>query len=848
MSLYRGLITLLNISIIWALTSCALLKSGPNGKSPETAIELDTIEMDFTMEPSPIYQIPPDILIDIHHIELDLSFNWVEQEVIGRAKISLSAYASSQETIRLDARGFEINSIQYAFADTSYIPEYRYDNQEILITPIVPLRVSDTALVIISYTASPTSLIHQEGTAITSDQGLYFINADGTEDGVPRQIWTQGEPECNSAWFPSVDHPHEKITHEIFLTVDSAFHTISNGKLIYSEEHDNGTRTDYWKQDKPHANYLVMIAVGEFSLIKDQWREIPVWYYVDEKYRSDARAIFGNTPEMLEFYSNKLQYEYPWDKYHQVVVKDFVSGAMENTSAVIHGDFVQLTERELLDESHEDVIAHELFHHWFGDLVTCKSWSQLTLNEGFATYGEYLWKHHKYGINEAQMHLKKDLDAYLLEATGSVKPLIRNHFNTPDDLFDNHTYQKGGRVLHMLRLELGDEFFFKSLSDYLKNYAFGSVELDDFRNSVERVSGRSMRWFFDQWFENKGHPIVEVAYEKTADELIVYTNQTQPDSWPVYRMHVPIVFGELDKKPDTVFITIGRRQDTVRIRVPQEINWYSLDPSIDMLWEKTETKAPEVWEAQLLMASTYLAKKAALDALMTTDEPRVMQHSERLLRDDFWALRVQGLDLIKLSKDWNESIKAQLIEMSQLDRSSAARAMAYETLDSLSSDKENFNVLYAYGLRDSSYKVIRTCLAILTQKDPCFGAEQALQLEQTKEGRIPNWISRIYASCPNENHIGFFVENVSHLDGFELYLLNSDFRDFAVELNSETIFDTLVVSMTNAMKEKTSWWAGNSSLAGLQTANEFYSDEINRLETAKETTLQGNRAPSRAEK
>ncbi len=838
MLVQRGLIILLSVAFFWALTACGLLQSGQNGKTPETALELDTIEMAFSIEPAPVYQIPPDILIDIHHIELDLNFNWMEQEVIGKAKLSLSAYSKAQKTIQLDARGFEIKALRYETADTSYTPEYLYDNLEIIIKPIQKLEATDTVFIFIEYIARPAELKHEIGAAITSSQGLYFINPDGSMEGVPRQIWTQGEPECNSPWFPSVDHPHEKITHEIFLTVDSVFHTISNGKLIYSEEHDNGTRTDYWKQNKPHANYLVMLAIGEFSVSKDTWREIPVWYYVDEKYHSNAKAIFGTTPEMLEFYSNKLNYYYPWDKYHQVVVKDFVSGAMENTSAVIHGDFVQLSKRELLDDSHEDVIAHELFHHWFGDLVTCQSWSQLTLNEGFATYGEYLWKEHKYGLSEAQLHLKNDLDAYLLEASGVVNPLIRNHFNTPDDLFDSHTYQKGGRVMHMLRLELGDEYFFAALSHYLKTNEFGSVELDDFRSSVEKISGRSMRWFFDQWFENQGHPIVEIKYERKINQLIVYTKQIQPENWPTYRLNIPFVKGYDNNLQDTLIVTISNRIDTITMSLPDHIEWFAVDPSLDMLWEKHEVKTTVEWEAQLAGASSYIAREAALNSLLNQDEQTALEYSERLLRDKFWALRIRGLELIKLKKDWNESIKAQLIELTQLDNKSAVRAKAYETLDSLSVDAEDFNVLFAYGLRDSSYQVVRTCLAILTQRDPCFGADQAQKLELINEGSIPNWVSRIYASCPKEDMTPFFIQKHKSLTGFELYLLNSDFKEFAIGLNSELIFDKMVATMTFTIQEKPSWWAGISCLQALNSALNYYSVNIERIESEQEISFE----------
>lgn len=832
----RVLILWCSIPLLWSISACGLLKPSQDGSSPERAIVLDTLELDFSSVPEAPYQIPPDITIDVQHLELDVRFNWAKQEVIGKAKVSLTAYAESRSEIALDARGFEIKSISYAIDDTMYTPAYSYDKKQILITPALPLDTNEVAMLLIDYIARPASLEHTEGTAITSDQGLYFINPTGEGDK-PMQIWTQGEPECNSAWFPSVDHPHEKLTHEIFITVDSSFQTISNGRLVYSEIHNDGTRTDYWKQEKPHANYLVMMAIGQFALVKDAWRDIPVWYYLDHDYEKDAMAIFGNTPEMLEFYSNILNYEYPWAKYHQVVVKDFVSGAMENTSAVIHGDFVQLTERELLDESHEDVIAHELFHHWFGDLVTCESWSQLTLNEGFATYGEYLWVNYKYGLDQAQLHLKNDLDAYLLEASGEAKPLIRNCYHTPDDIFDNHTYQKGGRVLHMLRGEVGDAAFFRGLSQYLRLNEFQSVELSDLKKAMEASSGKNLTWFFDQWFLQEGHPQVSISYDVSPKSLTVFVEQGQSNNWPTYKINIPVVIGYESGNIDTVRGFIESRFDTLSFSTNEKPLWYAADLSHDILWEKTEEKPIEIWEQQLLNSPSSIGRELAMDKLLDLDETVAFKHANRLLEDDFWKMRVYGLELLRLQSEWSESVKAQIIELTQLDRKSAVRAYAYEVLDSLSSGTENFSVLYAYGLRDSSYRVLRNCIAILTERDPCFGADQVTNLEDVESGRLANWISRLYATCPNINHLEFFKEKSQSLDGFEVYMLNTDFKEFAIGLNQEAVFDQLAESMVQSFNSKPNWWAGSSALRGIDVTLQYYEGQINRIESSPESTL-----------
>ncbi len=233
---------------------------------------------------------------------------------------------------------------------------------------------------------------------------MYFINADGSDKNKPTQIWTQGETEASSCWFPTIDAPNQKTSQEIYITVPNKFVTLSNGKLI-SQTKNGNNRTDYWKMDQKHAPYLFFMGVGEYEIIKDSYKNIPVNYYVEKEYAPYAKDIFGLTPEMIGFFSDKLGVEYPWNKYSQIVGRDYVSGAMENTTAVIHGEQAYQKPGQLIDENvQENTIAHELFHHWFGNLVTSESWSNLTLNESFANYSEYLWREHKYGKVDAEMH------------------------------------------------------------------------------------------------------------------------------------------------------------------------------------------------------------------------------------------------------------------------------------------------------------------------------------------------------------------------------------------------------------------------------------------------------------
>lgn len=822
--------------IVMVTSSCAVFQRSPKGLSPEDAIVLDTMELELAKQDLLPYRPAPAINIDIHHIELDLRFNWEKQEVLGKAGLTLSAYFHPADSINLDARGFEIGSITLSDGDSTYIPEYVYNQKQLTVLPRKKLRASDTVKVEIAYTARPGNLEVTEGEAIESNQGLYFINPTGEEEGKPRQIWSQGEPECNSGWFPSVDHPHEKFTQEVWLTADTSHVTVSNGRLMYSTINADGTRTDYWKQDLPHSNYLVMIALGEFAEVKDTWKDLDVRYYLDQEYAPHAYDIFGNTPEMLTFYSALLDYPYPWEKFYQIVVRDFVSGAMENTSAVIHGDFVQLTGRQLLDESHEDVIAHELFHHWFGDLVTAETWSQITLNEGFATYGEYLWKEYKYGPEEARLHIFDDLYAYLEEAD-APKQLIRYRYQEPDEVFDRHSYEKGGRVLHMLRQEVGDSAFFASIRYYLKFNEFQCVEVDDLRKAFETVCGRDLKWFFDQWYLDKGHPQVAASYLWSEKDrtLTLVLNQQQADGLPVFSFHVPLLTGFADGTVKEQRLWVDESSETIIIPMDAPARWYTLDPRGDMLWELSEEKDTAAWENQALEAAYFVSRFRALAKLVHNKPAFLEWNAEAILDDPFWFIRQNMLDHYAMEAPGEpEAIVAKAQKMAVLDTHSLVRASAFALLDSLAPADSTLDALFLKGLEDPSYAVVRACLSVLLKRNACLASEHAAFLEQEKYGGIKFWLSRIYATCADPARLQYFDSAAAVAHGLDLFLINTDFALFARNTGSEEVYDHLVKSLGNTALRENSWWARYSAIQGLTVAAEFYESRIAELEAAGE--------------
>ena len=411
-------------TLTFLLISCiSSKKSSPITFEPVELRDLDTLTVN-AQKPSilksaedfvlPVYQASNERKVDLLHTLLHLCFDWENEKVIGTATLHLKPYFDTIQMVSLDAKQLVIKEIQLQNKNQYSPIPFENTGSHLYLYLGRSFTRNEDFKVLITYEANPSST--GGSAAITSNKGLFFINPKGTDVSKPKQIWTQGETNWNSRWYPTIDHPNERATQEINLTVDSNYVTLSNGKLISSIPLENGLRTDKWVMDQPHAPYLTMIAVGEYAVVREYWNEIELSYYVEPAFKAHAKNIFPHTKEMMGFFSDILDYPYPWSKYAQIVVRDYVSGAMENTTASVFGEFVQRTSRELIDDKeNERIVAHELFHHWFGDLVTCESWSNLTLNEGFANYSEYLWFEHKYGREEADYHLMNERQAYISE-------------------------------------------------------------------------------------------------------------------------------------------------------------------------------------------------------------------------------------------------------------------------------------------------------------------------------------------------------------------------------------------------------------------------------------------------
>ncbi len=782
----------------------------------DPVIALDTITI-HSNAPEKKYNASATRVNDLIHTKLEINFNWEKSQLNGKATLDLKPYFYPTDTLVLDAKGMDIKEVSMIVNGSHQKAEYKYDNKQLVIRLGRTYKKEEQYQVYIDYVAKPDEIVIKGSAAITSDKGLYFINPLGKEPNKPTQVWSQGETESNSCWFPTIDKPNERMTQEIYITVDKKYVTLSNGLMLSSKENPDGTRTDYWKQDLGAAPYLTMIAAGDFAVVKDKWKslqtgkDIEVNYYVEHDYEPFARNIFGNTPEMLQFYSEKLGVPYQWEKYSQIVVRDYVSGAMENVGAVIHGEFLQRTDRELLDRDNEDVICHELFHHWFGDLVTCESWANLPLNESFATYGEHLWIEHKYGRDEADLHSQESMMGYLSEATRKQVNLIRYDYDDKEDMFDGHSYNKGGAVLHMLRMYVGDDAFFASLKLYLETNKFGSGEIANLRLAFEKVTGEDLNWFFNQWFLSPGHPdlTIEHKYDEMAKKYTVTIKQNQDQRKTVIfklPMYVDIY---ADGKKERRKIVVTKAEQNFEFDAPSRPDLVNVDAEKQLLCSKTERKTAKELNFQFKNAPLYLDRYEAITELSKTPhDPLAGEVALLALKDPHWYIRELGIR--GLGEMLNESnradIKTKMQDLAKNDPKAGVRTDALEFLNTNYKGDAGLMETFKNALTDKSYGVMGQGLSGIVALDPKQGLLMAKQYENEKSNLLLLNIAGIYANNGSDENNEFFLKIAPRFKSFSAIGFAGAYVNFLKEHGSDESVNSSIPVFQNISKNESSKW------------------------------------------
>jgi aminopeptidase N len=671
-----------------------------------------------------IYRASATKINDLVHTKLDVKFDFVQARMYGNSWLTLHPHFYPTDSLNLDAKYMIINGVFLLQGGKNIRLTYTYDSTNLRIRLNKVYRANENYTVYIDYVSKPNEHVW----ATTDIKGLYFINPTGEDKHKPTQIWTFGEPENNSSWCPTIDKPNQKTTDEIRITVPSKYITLSNGLLVNQKMNSDGTRSDSWKLDLPFAPYLLFFAVGEYSVIKDSYKGKEVSYYVEKEYAPVARKIFGLTPDMIAYYSKITGVEYPWPKYAQITGRDFVEGAQENVTATLHAEGAQQDARELADgNGWEAIIAHELFHHWFGDLVTCESWSNITLNESFANYGETLWFEYKYGKDEGDGVNYNAMRTYLENPDDTIRDLVRFYYSDPQDVFDNVSYPKGGRILNMLRNFTGDSAFYKSLNLYLTSNKFKTAEAQNLRLAFEEVTGKDLNWFFNQWYYNHGHPKLDISYkyDESGKKASVFISQTQS----VAPFKIPLAIDVYEHGARKRYnVWIREATDTFSFAVNARPDLINVDGDKILLCEKNDHKSLDEFIYQYDHAGLYVDRiEAVRYAGKNQTDPKSLDFLVKAMNDKSWRIRSVTLDDLDMANDnVKRTVEIYLLALATNDPRKSVKAKAIKLLGRYKNSA--YKSLFIKEIEDSSYTVAGSALEALALIDDAAAERLAKKL------------------------------------------------------------------------------------------------------------------------
>jgi aminopeptidase N len=602
----------------------------------------------------------PDRAFDTLHISLELDIDFSRRAVDALCRTTVRAFNPDTRVLEFNAEKLKIASVTVDGAQA----RYSYKGGALKVTAPKPLEPGAEAEVAVRYRVEKP------------DAGLHFVYPGPHNPKNPVQLWSQSQPEDARHWYPCHDSPHEKCTSEVRATVPDGFRLVSNGTLIETVK-KGGKATWHWRMDRPHSIYLISIAAGRFSEIAESWQDVPVTYYCEKGREQDARRGFGKTVKALDLFSRLTGVPYPYDKYAQVAVAEY-PGGMEHTTCTTQTDACLIDARAALDCDLDTLVAHELAHQWFGDLVTCRDWSHAWLNEGFATYFEILFQADDKGQDEADHELWHNSKVYFDEDSRRYRrPIVTPAFKNPWTVFDRHTYEKGGWVVHMLRKELGERDFWRCVKHYLDKHRDGSVETSDLIQAVNEVTGRNLKWFFDQWVFRAGYPSLRAHYSwnakaRKAELLLVQTQDVSEDS-PAYKFKLPARLVGRGWTKDIV-IEVSEKEHRLSWPAASEPLDIQLDPELTVLTKLTLKKPHAMWLHQLRRAErAHLRHEAARAVAAWGDAASVAALEDAARREKFWGAAAEIVRALGTSR--SDAAFAALSRLLKLKDPKARRAV-----------------------------------------------------------------------------------------------------------------------------------------------------------------------------
>jgi aminopeptidase N len=704
-----------------------------------------------TGRPFPPAQYIPPHDYDQQNIKLDLRFDFARQQAIGTETITLAPAVKDLKRVELDAAFMVFESVKLV-KGTPLTFAYDDKKERLSINLDRAYQPNEEITIVISY---HTTKAPPERLALLGGGGLNFILPRADDPTRPKQAWTQGEAEANHFWFACFDHPNDFVTTEIVGTVEKPLSVISNGKLVSTKENSDGTHTFDWKMDAPHATYLTSVVVGEYKAVAGEYAGIPVITYVYPNEFDEGTVTAARLPEMVKFFSEKTGMKYPYAKYAQTMARDF-GGGMENISATTQTDNMIHDARTELDQTSDGLESHELAHQWFGDYLTARSWSDIWLNESFATYFQAMWDEHHLGHDDfLYSDVKSNQDQYFATWNrGQRRPIVTKHYTSPDAVFDTYAYPRGGAVLHMLRTFLGEDNWWRSINHYLTKYAHQPVETAQFRIAIEETTGQPMDWFFDEWVYKMGHPVFRVTqtYDQTKKELTLKVRQEQksdPESqYPqvgFFQTPVDIEIGTATNTRVERAQIEAQEEQTLKFTVDAEPLLVGFDYQGTLIKEITFTKPTPELVYQLKNDKDLLGRIWALSQLSARmkDEKTVaaeretirMAVAEAATKDQFWGARANATASLSGSKESKDALLA-----ATKDSNSTVRMLAVNSL-AATKDPSLANV-YLELINDRSYQVIRAAATALGQTRNKMSYDALVKLIDE-----PSWRDNIRASA-----------------------------------------------------------------------------------------------------
>jgi aminopeptidase N len=664
---------------------------------------------------------------DLQHSRIVLRFDLEQKKILGDVTHSVSVLRDGSSKIAFDSVGLTIQNVTV----NKVAAKFETTADKLIVSLPAAAKAGDRFEIAIRYEGRPT-------------KGMYFILPDKDYPDRPKQIWTQGESEDTRYYLPTYDYPNDRLTTETILTVPASWISVSNGKLISVSDAGKGLKTWTWRESVPSSTYLLTVVAGEFDEVKDSWRGMPVTYYAP-KGRGDRLPVnYSRTPAMIDLFSKKLGVDYPWEKYAQVMVDDFVAGGMENSSATTNTSS-SLNHPKIAAEIFTDedgLISHELGHQWFGDLVTCKDWGDVWLNEGFATFMENVWMEAHFGKDQADFERWEGGRQWFGESNLFNKPIVRHDFEDSSE-FDGNAYTKGGWVLHMLRHQLGEDAFYRGLKHYLEANRGKNVVTADLARAIEESSHTNVDQFFSQWLYGAGAPKFDLsyAYDNDKHQLALTVKQTQKVEGRVGLFRVPVdVEITTASGPKPYPISVSKAEQTFTLPSDAAPLMVLFDKGGNLLKSSEFHKEKKEWFYQLKNAADLADRADAAAALEKTknDEEVVNALGSALHNDKAWGVRVTAADA--LGHVGGAAASKQLLDALNSTNDPWVRNRIVTALGNFKDDAAIAAKLISIAKGDNSYRARAAALQDLGRlKSPgAFAALEAAVSTDSPDGYVRN--------------------------------------------------------------------------------------------------------------